>query len=74
MATKSVGICPRHTTSTEVCHVDPAQPNVHYSTPSGSGDFARVSAIQAQIDKRKAAGVDYAGKPSAGNETLIVTV
>ena len=74
MATKAVEVCPEHSTNARVCYYDPEAPNVHYQTASGSSDFSRTNAIQANIDARKDAKVHYAGEPKPASKTLNVTV
>ena len=58
-----------------VLYWDEAAPNVRYEVGIASGSAADIqAAIQGHIDRRKAAGIDYAGKPASTQSTVTVTV
>ena len=49
-----------------VTYRDPAKPGVEYvAIASSSGSISKDNAVTAHIDKRRAAGLDYAGQPKA---------
>ncbi len=54
---------------------DPAQPGVlYYTTPCPDTSEERKAAVERAIAVRKAAGLDYPGRPATAKESMTVTV